>query len=248
MTEGIYPLPPRELIFVGSPDYFVEVGEEFLRYLVTLGGLEPDSTVLDIGSGVGRMALPLTRFLSQGSCYEGVDIVEDGVRWCQENISPRFPNFNFQLMDIHNSRYNPRGRLHADEFTFPYMDEQFDVIFLTSVFTHMLPMAVRRYLSEIRRMLRKGGRLLATFFLLNDETEALIRAGKSTLSFKYELDGCRVETVSIPEAVVAYEEKAVDCLLEGAGLDAVGGSPHYGRWSGRERFLSFQDIVVASKR
>jgi SAM-dependent methyltransferase len=247
VTESIYPLPPRELIFVGSPDHFVEVGEEFLRYLVALGGLKPDSSVLDIGSGVGRIALPLTRFLSQGSRYEGVDIVEDGIRWCQENISQRFPNFNFQLMDIHNSRYNPHGRLRAEEFTFSYANEQFDVIFLTSVFTHMLPMAVGRYLSEIARMLRNGGRLLATFFLLNDETAALIQAGKSRLTFRYELDGCRVETVSVPEAVVAYEERAVDCLLDGAGLHAVEGSPHYGGWPGRERFMSLQDVVIASK-
>jgi len=247
MTNSIHPVPPRELIFVGSPDHFVQVGQEFVQYLVTLGGLKPDGSVLDIGAGVGRIALPLTRYLSTNARYEGLDIVEEGVRWCQENISRGFPNFTFQLIDIYNSRYNPDGCLRAEKFRFPYEDGRFDLVFLTSVFTHMLPVAVQNYLSEISRVLRNGGRLLATFFLLNNETAVLIQAGKSELSFRHEFGGCRVETLSVPEAAVAYDEAAVGCLLEAAGLSLIGGGLHYGKWPGREQFMSYQDVLVALK-
>ena len=103
-----------------------------------------------------------------------------------------------------------------------------------------------RYLDEIARVLKVGGRCMATFFVLNEESKALIRAGRSTLPFRYEVEGCLTLSTRDPEAAVAYEEEAVFALLSAAGLRL---SPpiHYGSWCGRENFLSYQDIVVAVK-
>src|SRR5512134_1996197 len=50
--------PPPSLLFVGDGD-FKKTGEEFKTHLVQLGGLKADHRVLDIGCGVGRMAVPL---------------------------------------------------------------------------------------------------------------------------------------------------------------------------------------------
>lgn len=74
-------IPPGSLHFAGSPE-FKEIGEEFFRYFRDLGGLQPDDHVLDVGSGTGRMARPLTAFLEAGS-YDGIDIVAESIRWCQ---------------------------------------------------------------------------------------------------------------------------------------------------------------------
>jgi len=52
-------IPPRHLIFIGDGDY-ENTGKEFLHYFVKLAGLKPDDKVLDIGCGIGRMAVPLT--------------------------------------------------------------------------------------------------------------------------------------------------------------------------------------------
>src|SRR5688500_5001218 len=82
-------LPPNWLHSVGGWD-FKEVGEEFFQYFVNLGGLEPDQRVLDVGSGTGRMALPLTRYLEDGS-YDGIDIVAASVEWCRKTYSRRYP-------------------------------------------------------------------------------------------------------------------------------------------------------------
>ncbi len=56
-------VPPRGLANVGGGD-FREIGEGQLRCFVEIGGLKPDDADLDVGCGVGRMAVPLTRYLS----------------------------------------------------------------------------------------------------------------------------------------------------------------------------------------
>jgi hypothetical protein len=54
----------------GHPD---PIGEEFLGFFTALAGLSPDDRVLDVGSGKGLTALPLTRYLSGLGSYEGFD-------------------------------------------------------------------------------------------------------------------------------------------------------------------------------
>src|SRR5262245_30990788 len=56
--------------FVGDGD-FAGMGRRFLELFVSLGGLKPEHRVLDIGCGIGRMALPLTDFLGSVGEYWG---------------------------------------------------------------------------------------------------------------------------------------------------------------------------------
>lgn len=56
--------PPRGRIFVGSGDYKSQ-GERITDQLVRYGGLKPDHKVLDIGCGIGRIAVPLTKYLNE---------------------------------------------------------------------------------------------------------------------------------------------------------------------------------------
>lgn len=235
-------LPPEHLHFVGRGD-FAKTGNTFFRFLTDIGGLKADDAVLDVGCGVGRIAIPLTGYLRKR--YEGFDVVPEGIEWCQENITPRYPNFHFQLADIHNNRYNPEGEFRASEYMFPYEDESFDFVFLASVFTHMFPADMENYLSEVSRVLKRDGRCLITYFLLNGESRAAIEAGKSNFPFRFQLEGCVTANPRNPEAAIAYEEITVRNLNAEAGLDTA--SINFGRWSGRHGFTG-QDIVVAVKR
>jgi ubiquinone/menaquinone biosynthesis C-methylase UbiE len=238
-------VPPRRMIFVGNGD-FKKIGDEFLRYFIELGGLKPGDKVLDVGCGIDRMAVPLTQYLNANGKYEGFDIVAQGIDWCIKNIASRHPNFHFQVADVYNQGYNPRGRFDAAQYKFPFADASFDFVFLTSVFTHMLPRELENYLAEIVRTLRKNGRCLITFFLLNEESLQLIEARQSTLDFKFELSGCRTTDNNKPENAVAFEENYIRTLYGKYGLRIM--EPiHYGSWCGRRNFLSYQDIIVASK-
>ncbi len=52
-------ISPRRLIFVGDGD-FKSKGNEFLKYFIEIGGIKKTDHVLDVGCGIGRMAVPLT--------------------------------------------------------------------------------------------------------------------------------------------------------------------------------------------
>ncbi|MDP3789970.1 MAG: class I SAM-dependent methyltransferase, partial [Candidatus Omnitrophota bacterium] len=128
----------------------------------------------------------------------------------------------------------------------PFEDESFDFIFLTSVFTHMLPDDMKNYFSEISRTLKNGGRTLVTFFLFNNESSELIAQQKSTLDFKYEYAKYRTVNSTMPEQAVCYDESFILDLYNKYGFD-IQGQVHYGSWCGRGNTRSYQDIVIARR-
>ena len=239
-------LPPHRLRgFVGDSD-FVATGEEHLRYFIEYGKLRPDHKVLDVGCGIGRMALPLTHYLSAPGAYYGFDPTAAGVQWCREHISSRFPNFHFEVADLHNEFYNPRGKYQPSNFRFPYEDNSFDFIFLTSVFTHLFPDAMRNYFSEIGRVLRPGGRSFITYLLVNPESVALTKEGKSTRDFIHELNGCWTAYPDNPEAAIAFDEAAIRSQYAAGPIRIE--ALKYGNWCGRQGdYGGDQDLIIGLK-
>lgn len=245
VTQPDSMVPPKSKIFIGSGD-FLRIGEDFRQYFIDLGGLQPHHRVLDVGCGIGRMAIPLTEYLSGDGEYWGLDIVKEGIDWCQKRITPRFGNFHFLHSDIYNKEYNRSGKTLAKDFQFPFEDGYVDFVFLTSVFTHMLPPDVENYMSEIARVLKTGGMCLITFFVLNSESMELVRSGTSSVDFKYDLGGCFTSDEKVPETAIAYDEEAVRNLFHKNGL-TIRGDIHYGSWCRRPEFLTYQDLIVAEK-
>lgn len=74
-------IPPESLIFVGDGD-FIKIGERFCNFLIDLAGLQKSHHVLDAGCGIGRIAIPLTKYLLANGEYWGFDIVKSGINWC----------------------------------------------------------------------------------------------------------------------------------------------------------------------
>jgi SAM-dependent methyltransferase len=235
--------PPRrlwELVTASSNDFHAS-GENFRDLLVTQG-LQPHHRVLDVGCGIGRLAVPLTAYLSPAGGYEGFDIMPVAIRWCQR-ITRAFPNFRFQLADVHSDRYHPRGQVEARDYRFPYPGESFDFVALGSVFSHMLPADLSNYLREIARVLRPGGRAVVSCYLLNDDKRRAIAAGRGAFSFAHPGPGYWAEFPDLPEAAVAYEEDWMLALYAASGLKVVDNQP--GVWATQP--IQGQDMIISQK-
>ena len=242
--------PPAVLTDAVSGGDFHAVGREFVEHLIRLGGLRPADRVLDVGCGTGRVAVPLVPYLDGGS-YEGFDVHEEAVRWCAVNISSRAPAFRFQAVSVRNPWFNPWGTDTAEQFSFPYRDGEFDFVFAISLFTHLLRPATERYLAEIARVLRPGGRWLLTFFLIPEEGMPEPSPGwpppagwAGPLHFHHRCEGCRFMDPDHPERAVAHEERWLQPAIAAAGLSQR--SLHRGFWPGRHG-LSFQDILIGDR-
>lgn len=241
-------VPPQSMIFIGNGE-FLRIGYEFLDYFKSWADLQPNAKVLDIGCGIGRMAIPLTEYLDpeQNAEYHGFDIVEKGIYWCQKRISSRFPHFHFFHSNVYNKYYNTTAQVQASEYRFPFEDAYFDFEFLTSVFTHMFTKDVDHYLSEIARTLKPGGICMATCFILNEESKDLIAQGQSSQAFVHSLDGCMTISLEVPESAIAFELEMLQELISKNGLE-IHGDIHFGNWCGRDLACSYQDILVLRKK
>jgi SAM-dependent methyltransferase len=168
------PLPPVDIRQGGGrhrfdDDYYVETARSDVNFLTSVG-LESDSRLLDFGCGPGRLAIGLIASGWAGS-YLGVETKAVHVSWATEEITSRFPNFEFVRVDAANARYNPVG---ADERRLPVDDGSIDMLCAFSVFSHMLSDDTRTYLAEIRRVLHPDGRAYITAYVADeapDETE-----------------------------------------------------------------------------
>ena len=238
--------PPARLVARAGGCDFHQVGQDLLRVLVDRGGLQPTARVVDIGCGAGRVALPLTKVLIPPGRYEGLDVDREAIDWCRTAISPLYPAFRFTFADVHNEEYNPNGPVDAASFRFPYPDSSFNFAVATSLFTHLLPSDLANYLQETSRVLAPGGTLVATFFLLNEESLTLQASGASMLVFAHQAQRCRLLKRSAPAAAVAYDEHDVADLLRQGRLAPLGPTA-YGAWCGRPEFYSFQDVIVAAR-
>jgi ubiquinone/menaquinone biosynthesis C-methylase UbiE len=237
--------PPRGLIFVGAGE-FRKTGEDLMNQVIKTCNLRPDARILDVGCGIGRLAVPLTGYLDPVGSYEGFDVVKQGIRWCNKKIHSRFPNFRFLHVDLKNDLYNLDTKNEARYFRFPYKDHEFDQVILTSVFTHMLPEDLDNYLEQIRRVMKPGGKCFVTFFLLNEEIRQSLEK-PSQIRFPHSFGNYSLMDMKVKEANVAYDEEwLIKEVFPSKNLfpEAI----HYGWWSGRKKDVSigFQDVMILS--
>ncbi len=246
-VNGKHALPPIHLRrYVGPLASFESSGAEFRAYLKLLANLQPHSRLLDVGCGCGLIALQLADYVTPPGQYVGMDISREAIAWCQRHVTAQHSNFTFVHSDIHNLRYNPRGRLRAESYTFPFQNSSFDLILLKSVFTHMRQAEVSNYMREIARLLSPAGCCLATFFLLNDTQQRLAQENRNTFQFRFGDAAWRYIDESNPEVAVAVAEPHLLATLNEAGLK-LRGDIRYGAWSGRADGLSFQDILLIER-
>jgi len=134
----------------GDAALMAAVGGDFIAmgkleyYLLLSLGLSPDHFVVDVGCGCGRLACQLVPWKSLR--YLGTDVVLELLD-CAQRLSQR-PDWSFRLVD---------------GTKIPCPDGLADMVCFFSVLTHLLHEDAYEYLSEARRVLKPGGKIVFSF-------------------------------------------------------------------------------------
>lgn len=112
--------------------------------LLRMLGLRPESFVIDVGCGSGRLAAQLAPWLS--GPYLGTDIMGSLLDYAR-TLCGR-PDWSF---------------LETDGFEVPANDGCADFIVFFSVFTHLSHEDTWKYIQEAHRVLKPGGKLVCSF-------------------------------------------------------------------------------------
>lgn len=113
--------------------------------LLTMIGLEMHMTVVDVGAGSGRLAAALARRGFSGK-YHGTDV-------------------SAELLDVARGLLPQAYELQlVDGVTIPVRADAADIVCFFSVFTHIPHEESFLYLKEALRILKPGGRVVASYF------------------------------------------------------------------------------------
>jgi len=146
----VLPVPPKHLWegYAETAEKFLETGNRHVTEMQEI--LERDdfqiqggARVMEFGCAAARMLRWLAESASHGEFW-GTDICAEHIIWCQQHLTPPFHFFTT-----------------TTEPYLPFSDGYFDFIYAGSVFTHISELADSWFL-ELRRIIRKGGRLYIT--------------------------------------------------------------------------------------
>lgn len=230
-----YDVPIAQILKTGAgPQMFEHIATGHRLALEKWIGIDPRHDLFEIGCGIGRDAMWLSQFLTNGT-YVGIDIIEPSISWCRKNIAAPHPNFSFHHLDVSDHLHNPDGVDQAENIVFPKPDGTVDRVFAFSVFTHMFATQIQRYLAECARILRPGGRGLFTIFLYDEKVLASAQNHSKTafdLKFRTEIEpGCRINNKDEPLGAIAYSLDHIEPLIAASGLKMMR-PPLHGAWSG----------------
>jgi SAM-dependent methyltransferase len=223
MYKEVSKIPPNHMrIRVGVANRllanhvsYVSGAKDFWMHAFHAGVCRLDSTIVDIGCGCGRYAHHLRdyRFGSErfSGKYVGIDIDEEMLDWCRRNFDSE--RFSFYRSN-HDSRAYKAVEKPDAQYALPIADESADFVFSTSLFTHLLEKELVNYTQESYRVLKRDCWMAMYCFSMDHPPPTF--GDRHTFGFR--MGNAHVESMSVPEAAVAYEEKFLLEMAREAGF------------------------------
>ena len=227
-------------------EWYFSLGKEQAEKIIKELSVKPEHKILDLGCGCGRIAIHFLNYLNDQGKYIGIDNNKPMLSYCKDNIAVLKDNFQFHYIDVYNGAYAPEGKLMPEVVVLPIESESVDIVILWSVFTHMFLKDMDSYLKEIYRVLKKGGRVIASLNLYNEFIRNQIKLNKSYLDIKYSVDEYSYTLdLKIPEGGFAHkEDKVKECYWNnGFFIEKI----NYGIWPCKELTGEFHDYIIAKK-
>jgi SAM-dependent methyltransferase len=164
------PLPPVEFRrLVCHDDYLFDLPEDGSLAFEYIQAPNLYRSVFDFGCGCGRTARRLLVQRPRPGRYVGIDIHRGMVEWCQTNLSPLDPAFQFFHHDVWNLGLAPNNT-HQFTAPFPVDSGGFSLVNAHSIFTHLYKEQTEFYLEETARILTGDGIARTTWFLFDRTT------------------------------------------------------------------------------
>lgn len=182
-TEGILEYYWGEHIHLGYyseeerlADYrkknFIEAKYDFIDKMAEFGKIDDmkPAAVLDVGCGIGGTSRYLAKKFGPDTSVTGITLSQEQQKRATALAEERgIPNAKFQVMD-------------ALAMTFP--DNSFDVVWACESGEHMPDK--KKYVEEMARVLKPGGRIVIATWCQRDDTEAAFTPQeRKTLDFLY---------------------------------------------------------------
>ena len=143
-----------------NPDAVYDLGKSEVEELFAKGIISEGDRILDIGCGIGRLAVHLA---DKNVTYIGIDPLSNCIEFAKEAFAD-YPNISFHHIDLNNKFYALSGEDPA-AFRFPFRDASFDAVLAVSLFTHFESATeCKRYMRETLRVLKDGGSSYSTWF------------------------------------------------------------------------------------
>ncbi|HEV3033650.1 MAG TPA: class I SAM-dependent methyltransferase [Solirubrobacteraceae bacterium] len=178
----------HEAVWKGMPEG-LEPADFAVRRSFLLGHVTAGARVLDVGCGEARFTAELAR---AGARAVGIDVAEEPLR----RARARQPELDLRIVD--------------GDGPWELADAEFDVVWAGEVIEHVGDTAV--WLSEVRRVLRSGGTLLAS--TPANGPLALMRSAISTRAFAERFD-------PLSDHLRYYSRHTLAALLEEFRFEAI---------------------------
>ena len=179
-----FPVPAAHIRLCGealaNKQAYVETARREAQRLIANYGFRPESSILDIGCGHGRLLVGLLSEM-RSVRYVGMDVSPSVIQWCRRHFK-KWPEPQFIHLDVFNERYHVSGSKLSKAFRFPLARASQDFIYLFSVFSHMREYDMKIYLRDFRRLLRPNGRVIFTAF--TEENVPNVRINPPNYIFK----------------------------------------------------------------
>jgi len=247
-TETINGHPLSDVVGGGDPE---PIAQEVVTAIEKYAKLNAGDSILDVGCGCGRIAAALTQYVDQKSHYVGIDIVPGLIDFARNFITPRYPSFEFLLLNQGSTSYDSWRQKGAETgiatLTEAVPAESIDLAISVSLFTHLDYPAALEMLTSIHQVLKNDGRVFMTVFVLDAIARDSIEAGRTPFSFKQRTPGGKLfaERSDDPTFAVAYNDALLDELVSSAGFQIDRRVRGY--WSIGGIGETFQDVLVLKK-